>query len=125
MSKRILVAEDNRPNSILVRTYLSKFGYECDLVADGNAAVAAIRDGDYALALMDIRMPRVDGLEATRQIRALEGPNGSIPILALTANASDGDLEAYRNAGMNDIVTKPIDAADFLGKLKTLLNENA
>jgi CheY-like chemotaxis protein len=125
MSSRILVAEDNRANSILIRTYLSKFGYACDVVADGIEAVAAAEAGRHELVLMDIRMPRMDGLEATRRIRALGGRLAALPILALTANTRPDDRAAYFAAGMNDVVTKPIDAADLYARILERLRDAA
>ncbi|MBL0931926.1 MAG: response regulator, partial [Alphaproteobacteria bacterium] len=77
---------------------------------DVAQAVAMARDGDYDAILMDIQMPETDGIQATRAIRALEGPRGKVKIVAVTANAMTGDREKYLAAGMNGYVSKPIDA---------------
>ena len=107
---RILVAEDNRINQQVVIAMLGRAGHRIDVVDDGEAAVAAVANDVYDLVLMDIQMPRMDGIAATRAIRQLPGEAGRIPIVALTANAMDGDREVYLAAGMNDYVSKPLDA---------------
>jgi CheY-like chemotaxis protein len=104
---RILLAEDNAVNQKLALRLLQRMGFEAEVVEDGRAAVAAVEHGDYDVVLMDVQMPEVDGLEATRQIRA-RWPDRSIRIVGLTANAMAGDREACLAAGMNDYVSKPI-----------------
>lgn len=106
---RILVAEDNKINQLVTTAMLSQMGCDSVVVADGQAAVAALEKTDYDLVLMDCQMPLMDGLEATRQIRASKSiRNDGIPILAMTANAMQGDKEACIKAGMDDYVSKPI-----------------
>src|SRR5690606_15915122 len=109
---RILVAEDNRINQIIVSECLRAQGYMVDIVPDGKQAVDAVRNGAYDLILMDCQMPEMDGFEATREIRRLEADGNAkrrmIPVVALTANAIKGDRERCLEAGMNDYVTKPI-----------------
>ncbi len=78
-------------------------------MSDGREAVEAVRRVPYDLILMDVQMPELDGVAATREIRALPGTVAQIPIIALTANAMAGDREKYVAAGMNDYVAKPID----------------
>ncbi len=106
---RILVAEDNDVNQILIDAVLARMGHRVHLVADGQQAVEAVRRGDYDLVLMDLQMPGMDGMEATQAIRALDGPRASLPIVAMTANAFDEDRQACLAAGMDDYVAKPID----------------
>ncbi|WP_162914559.1 PAS-domain containing protein [Desertibaculum subflavum] len=108
---RVLVAEDNEINQVLVRKLLERAGHVVALAGNGAEAVAAARESRFDLILMDVQMPVVDGLEATRQIRDLGGSAARVPIIALTANALVGDRERYLAAGMDDHVPKPIDAA--------------
>ena len=106
---RILVAEDNDVNQILINAVLTRMGHVVHLVANGQLAVEAVRRGDYDLVLMDLQMPGMDGMEATQAIRALGGPRASVPIIAMTANAFEEDRHACLAAGMDDYVAKPID----------------
>ncbi len=106
---RILVAEDNDVNQILISEVLSRMGHVVHLVANGQLAVDAVRSGDYDLVLMDLQMPGMDGMEATQAIRALDGPKAGLPIIAMTANAFEEDRQACLAAGMDDYVAKPID----------------
>ncbi|MBP7242916.1 ATP-binding protein [Amaricoccus sp.] len=108
---RVLVAEDNATNQIVLRSYLARKGHAVTLVEDGVAAVRAAEAGGFDVVLMDVEMPRMDGARATRLIRELSGPAGSVPIVALTASALPGDRERYLAAGMTDFVPKPIDFA--------------
>ena len=93
---------------MLVVKMLAKRGHHADLASNGLEAVAAIQAAPYDLVLMDIQMPEMDGLAATREIRKLKSPICDIPIIALTANAMVGDREEFIAAGMNDYVAKPI-----------------
>ena len=106
---RILLAEDQKLNQKLAMALLQKLGYSVTLAVDGAQAVALAGEQRYALILMDMQMPELDGLEATRRIRAAEGPNRGTPIVALTANAMVSDREACRDAGMDDFLAKPMD----------------
>ncbi len=105
---RILVADDNSVNQLLVTTLLGKMGHRTDSVGNGAEAVAAMRQIPYDVVLMDVHMPEMDGLGATRAIRRLQGPAANVPIVALTADAMAGDRETFLAAGMNDYVAKPI-----------------
>ena len=108
-SLRILLAEDNEINQRVALTILKKWGHRVDTVRNGNAAIDAIRQHSYDLVLMDIQMPEMDGMEATQAIRQLDGDAASVPILAMTANAMQGDRERFLAAGMDDYIAKPID----------------
>jgi signal transduction histidine kinase len=110
-SLRILVAEDNPANQMVARLMLEKMGHQVEMADDGNAAVAAARSNAYDVILMDVRMPGMDGLEATREIRELDGPAGTVPIIALTANAMASDREMCLAAGMTGFATKPLSRA--------------
>jgi CheY-like chemotaxis protein len=107
--RRILLAEDNPVNEKVATHTLRKLGYEVHAVADGKAAVAAWRNGHYDLILMDCQMPVLDGYEATREIRSLEGGQRRIPIVALTAHAMKDDDVKCMAAGMDHHLTKPLD----------------
>lgn len=118
---KILVAEDHPLNRLVASIILEEAGLRFDCVEDGVAALEAVMAGGYDLVLMDVNMPRMDGLEATRQIRALPGQAGAIPIVAVTANAAPEEVEACLQAGMNAFVAKPVRAAELLDVLTAAL----
>jgi PAS domain S-box-containing protein len=105
---RILVVEDEATNRALIADMLSETGLELDMVEDGLAALERVRGQAYDLVLMDLRMPRMDGLAATRAIRALSDRQ-AMPIVAVTANATEADRQDCLAAGMNDFLAKPVD----------------
>lgn len=106
---RILLAEDNPANQALFQAILEKAGLTVDVASDGQEAIDACREIPYDLVLMDISMPEVDGITATKEIRATNSPCGRIPIIALTAHSLDGDKERFMEAGMNNYLSKPVD----------------
>ena len=105
---RILIAEDDATNRLVVSKMLKEFAAETRIVVDGVQAVAACSEQDYDLVLMDVRMPEMDGLAATRAIRARGGRLAAFPIIALTANAFPDDVKQCRDAGMSDFLSKPL-----------------
>jgi two-component system, sensor histidine kinase and response regulator len=110
----VLVADDNPLNCRITSVMLEKAGHRVGVVGDGAAALEAVRAGGIDVVLMDVQMPGMDGVEATRRIRALPGPLGRVPVIALTADALLGADERCRAAGMDDYITKPIDHARLL-----------
>jgi CheY-like chemotaxis protein len=112
VAPRILMAEDNQINQRVGKLILQRAGYSIDLVSDGHEAVEAHKAEPYDLILMDCQMPTMDGFEASRQIRALEGPQPII--VAVTANALVGERERCLQAGMNDYLSKPFQAEQLV-----------
>ena len=105
---KILVVEDNEVNQRVVITYIKKLGHQADVVTNGLEALEAIQASTYDLVLMDIQMPEMDGLKATRAIRDLPGDEAKVIIIALTANAMKGDEERCLAAGMDGYLAKPL-----------------
>lgn len=117
--KRVLVAEDNDSNWMLM-TYVLKKNYKAVRACNGKEAVDMALTGDYALVIMDLKMPVMDGLEATRQIKAVMP---DLPIIALTANAFDSDRQMAYDAGCDNFMSKPVSAekclkmvSDYIGQ---------
>lgn len=96
---------------------LAPVNCQFDLVPNGLEAVAAITRSHYDLVLMDIQMPQMDGMEATKRIRSLPNKISDVPIIAMTANAMQGDRETYLDCGMNDYVSKPIDQRELVNAI--------
>lgn len=115
---RLLLAEDNPVNQKVACKMLEKLGYHVDVASNGQEAVAAHERLRYPLIFMDCQMPEVDGFEATTLIRKMEGTSAHTPIVAMTANAMQGDRERCLAAGMDDYVAKPVRPKD----LQTVLN---
>jgi len=115
---RILLAEDNPINQEVVRGFLKLQGWACDIAANGLEAVEAVQAKPYDVILMDIQMPGMDGLEATRRIRAMNAPLSDTPIIALTANAMRGDEKRCLEAGMDAYVSKPIEKETFFDAIR-------
>ena len=122
---RVLLAEDNEVNQEVARVMLESFGLQVDIAEHGLAALTAVQQQTYDLILMDMQMPEMDGLEATRKIREME-LNGQlspeIAIIALTANAMDGDRESCLQAGMNGYLSKPFSAIQLYETLAPRLD---
>jgi CheY-like chemotaxis protein len=124
MSLRVLVAEDNAVNSMVIRSMLEKLGVVADFVINGTEAVEAVARQPYDVVLMDLFMPGMDGLTATRKIRA----NASLQqpcIVALTANVMNEDRQASEAAGMNGFLAKPLRMGELSEMLVTLAREGA
>ena len=117
--KKILVAEDNDSNYVLM-TYLLKKDFEFDRAKNGQIAVEMVEANNYDLVLMDIKMPIMDGLEATRQIKE---KHPDLPVVALTANAFDSDRTAAEKAGCNGFLSKPVNRDECISLLKKFLGE--
>lgn len=127
MRAHVLVAEDNEVNQIVVSELLTRCGWTCELVGDGQAAVERARASHFDLVLMDCQMPKMDGFQATAAIRRLEAEDAAagnprhLPIIALTANAIRGDRERCLAAGMDEYLTKPIDPIQLVTIVETLI----
>ena len=122
--KHLLLTEDNQLNQEITAEILKEYGFTIDTAENGAVAVrkiAASAPGTYDLVLMDIQMPIMDGLEATRRIRALDDPAlARVPIFAMTANAFNEDRQAAAECGMNGFLSKPIDIEELLHSLEAL-----
>jgi CheY-like chemotaxis protein len=121
----VLVVDDNATNRMVAQTLCEMFDCTSEAADDGMAAVEAARTGRFDLILMDIKMPRMDGVAATRAIRDLTGRPGRVPIIALTANADPEDAAAYLSAGMNGVVEKPMKPENLLQALQQALADSA
>jgi CheY-like chemotaxis protein len=117
----ILLAEDNLVNQRVAVAVLKKLGLKPDLAVNGEEALAAAQAKSYDLILMDCQMPEMDGFQATRAIRALEPDGIRVPILAMTANAMQGDRERCLEAGMDDYLAKPVAILDLKSALQRWL----
>jgi len=115
---RILVAEDNEVNQKVTSRMLERLGYRCDLAENGQDALDALARSDYDVVFMDCQMPVMDGFEATRQIRLLEGENRRIEIIATTADALKGTRERCIESGMDGYISKPIDLDELAAVLE-------
>ena len=122
---RILVVEDNHVNQMVAVGLLESAGYAAEVVGDGEQAVRAVSPGhDYAAVLMDCRMPRLDGFDATRAIREREPAGVRVPIIAMTASALEGEEQRCRAAGMDDFLTKPVDPVRLLRVIRQWLDDD-
>jgi CheY-like chemotaxis protein len=108
-SLQVLVAEDNVINQKVITAVLAGLGHYCTVVSNGAEALDAVKARRFDVVLMDIQMPKMDGMSATNAIRALGEPWANTPIVALTANAMAGDRERYLDAGFDEYVAKPVD----------------
>jgi PAS domain S-box-containing protein len=114
---RVLLVEDNPTNRLVISKLLQALGIAVDAVEDGEAGVAAAAKGGYDMVLMDIQMPGMDGMEATRRIRAMDGPVASTPVVAITANVLADQKSSYAAAGMDGVVSKPVSAAALISEI--------
>jgi PAS domain S-box-containing protein len=117
----VLLAEDNSTNQLFAAAILTRLGCEVDVVGDGREALGAVQRRAYDAVFMDMMMPEMDGLQATREFRALAGEPARVPVIALTANAFEHDREACAAAGMSGFVTKPVTAAKLREALSAAL----
>jgi CheY-like chemotaxis protein len=117
IARRILIAEDNLINQKVAARLLGLLGYSADIAENGEEAVRLAETGNYDAVLMDMQMPVMDGLDATRAIRALESPVSNTPIIAVTANPFEDARQKCLAAGMNDFISKPIEPALFASVL--------
>jgi CheY-like chemotaxis protein len=125
---RILVVEDNPVNQLVAQKMLERLGFRVDVAVDGAAALVALSSGaPYSAVFMDVQMPNMDGYEATAEIRRREFQEGRppVPIVAMTANAMEGDREEALGAGMDDYITKPVTSEALEVILKRWLPEEA
>jgi signal transduction histidine kinase/DNA-binding NarL/FixJ family response regulator/HPt (histidine-containing phosphotransfer) domain-containing protein len=120
----VLLAEDNATNQLVFAKQLQGYNVEITVASNGRIAVEQASSRIFDVVIMDLRMPEMDGLEATRAIRALNGPRSSVPIIALTANAFADDIKACDDAGMNGFVAKPVRKKALLETLTKVLAEN-
>ena len=116
-SLRILVAEDNPVNTTLVLALLKRLGYQADAVSSGLEAVSALRTRPYDVILMDVQMPVMDGLEATRTIRRESSSERRVRIVALTAGVTPDELRSCHDAGMDEILMKPLQSQQLAATL--------
>jgi CheY-like chemotaxis protein len=119
----ILVAEDNEVNQCLIQSILNNLHHSVEIAKDGQCAIDLFNSGDFDIILMDVRMPLMDGIEATASIRAMDSPKSNIPIIALTADASTHHITEYWRVGMNDVCLKPIELPLLLKSINKSLGE--
>lgn len=121
---RVLVAEDNETNRMVLKSLLSTYGFEAVFTENGQEAVDMFGKDNFDLVLMDIRMPAMNGIEATRIIRNFQGSKGDVPIVALTADAMVARIEECHAVGMNAVVTKPINPTELFSTISNLVSNN-
>ena len=122
---RVLLVEDYEANILVVSTLLEGFGYDYEVARIGIGALAKLEKVDFAIALMDIKMPDMDGIEITRRIREIEKKKGKprMAIIAMTAHALYGDRERFLDADMDDYISKPFDIGNLEMKLRQHRNK--
>ena len=120
----ILLAEDNIINQKVAARILEKKNHSVKVVSNGEEAVKAVSNGSFDVVLMDIQMPVLDGLEATKKIRSMELDHlANIPIVALTAHAMNGDRERFIEAGMDDYSSKPFNAEELIATIERVVRD--
>jgi len=117
-SGNILIAEDNDVNMLIISQLISKMGFTVIKAANGREAFSIYKENQIDLMFMDIHMPQMDGIEATRKIRDYENGKKHTPIIALTADAMKGDKEKCLNAGMDDYIAKPFKREEIIEAIK-------
>ena len=120
---KVLVVEDNPTNRLVATKILEGLGAEVSTAADGVLGLEAVQSAPFDLVLMDVQMPRMDGVEATRHIRALAGPARAVPIIGLTANALSHQRTSYLAVGMNGVAAKPISPPALLSEIARVLSD--
>jgi signal transduction histidine kinase/CheY-like chemotaxis protein len=120
-NKRVLIVEDNKINQMITKKILEKKNMVCSVVDNGMDAVKMVKDQEFDVILMDIHMPGISGIEATKQIREF---NKTVPIIALTAITIEENLEDFYKAGFNEFIPKPFNAEDFFEKIKRAIRGN-
>ena len=118
----VLIVEDNEVNQLVTTGMLRRLGYTSEIAADGHSALEKLGSKRYGVVLMDMQMPGMDGVEATRAWREREDPGSRVPIIAMTANVLSSDREICINAGMDDFIGKPVHMDDLRGKLERNLS---
>jgi CheY-like chemotaxis protein len=116
----ILCAEDNPYGRVILNTILTELGHRADFASSGEGVIAAVIRG-YDAVLMDVTLPGIDGLEATRRMRALSGPAGQTPIIGISGRSEAGDEAAARAAGMNAYLRKPLSPKALSDALASVL----
>ncbi len=122
-SLNILVAEDNMVNQMLISGILAQFNHQVIIAPDGEEAVERAAAGQFDLILMDVHMPKLDGISAAQKIRDFAEPAANIPIIALTADSEPDKQEKFSSCGINIVVAKPIDVSALCTAINTALNE--
>jgi len=122
-SIKVLVAEDNVVNQQLISAIFDKLNHDVTIADNGLLAVEKVKAMDFDIVLMDVRMPVMDGLDATAKIRSLPGQKSSVPIIALTADIAAGNIEEYMGVGMDEVCGKPFELPILLKAINTLLGE--
>jgi PAS domain S-box-containing protein len=122
---RILLAEDNAANQAVFRAMLERLGHCVDIVSTGLAALAALSTKTYEVVLMDVSMPELDGVAATRQLRALPGPSAAAAVIGLTAHVAQEDHAVFRAAGMDLVLTKPVTVKALGEALRSVMAQTA
>ena len=125
VAHKILVAEDNETNRLLISTMLTRIGYVVDVVENGALAVEALRNKPYDIVLMDMQMPVMDGMEATKTIRNSKSPYSNVPVIALTADVVVDHQQTYFDAGVNAIVGKPVNWDDLVHEINRQVSPGA
>jgi CheY-like chemotaxis protein len=123
LTGRILVVDDSQTSRMVAKLMMEPTGLKVDLACDGEEAVSKVKKGRYDAILMDCQMPGMDGYEATRQIRKLQGKRGRVPVIALTANVETGFIGECYAAGMSDHLSKPVQKPSLLAKIAHYLRQ--